>query len=74
MEVRFTPEQERRLSQVANQEGTDVEHLVRDAALRLLAQDAQFRASVRKGIEQAERGEFIEEEQMDARIERILEP
>jgi hypothetical protein len=40
MEVHFVPEQEARLSQVASQVGTDVEHLVKDAALRLLEQDA----------------------------------
>jgi len=74
LEVHFTPEQEARLSQVASQAGTDVEHLVKDAALRLLEQDARFRAAVRKGIEQADRGELIEEEEMDARIGRLLEP
>jgi len=40
--------------------------------LRLLEQDARFRAAVREGIAQADRGEFIEEEEMDARIERML--
>jgi predicted transcriptional regulator len=74
MEIRFTPEQERLLSQVASQMGTDIEHLVRDAALRLLEQDAQFRGAVRRGVEQADRGDFIEEEEMEARIERMLEP
>jgi predicted transcriptional regulator len=73
MEVHFTPEQERRLSQVANQAGTDAEHLVRDAALQLLEQDANIRTAVRKGIEQADRGEFIEEEEMGTRIQRMLE-
>lgn len=34
-------------------------------------QEARFRAAVREGITQADRGEFIEEEEMDARIERI---
>jgi predicted transcriptional regulator len=46
--------------------------LVKDAALRLLEQDARFRAAVREGIAQADRGEFIEEEEMEARIERML--
>jgi hypothetical protein len=40
--------------------------------LRLLEQDARFRAAVREGISQADRGGFIEEEEMDARIERML--
>jgi predicted transcriptional regulator len=72
MEVHFTPEQEAQLSQIASHVGTDTERLVKDAALRLLEQDARFRAAVREGITQADRGEFIEEEEMDARIERML--
>jgi predicted transcriptional regulator len=72
MEVHFTPEQEAQLSQIARHAGTDTERLVKDAVLRLLEQDARFRAAVREGISQADRGEFIEEEEMDARIERML--
>jgi predicted transcriptional regulator len=37
-----------------------------------LEQDRKFRAAVQKGIGQADRGEFIEEEEMDARIDRML--
>jgi len=37
-----------------------------------LLEDAHFRAAVREAIEQADRGEFIEEEEMDARLERML--
>ncbi len=72
MEVHFTPEEEAQLSQVAAHAGKDAEQLVKDAALRLLEEDARFRAAVRKGIEQAERGEFVEEEEMDGRIERMF--
>ena len=68
MEVHFTPEQETQLSQIATHAGTDVERLVKDAALRLLQEEARFRAAVREGIAQADRGEFIEEEEMDARL------
>jgi predicted transcriptional regulator len=72
MEVHFTPEQEAQLAQMATKEGTDAERLVKDAALRLLEEDARFRAAVRKGLEQADRGEFIEEEEMNARLEQML--
>ena len=72
MELHFTPEQEAQLAQIANQEGTDAERLVRDAALRLLEEDARFRAAVREGIAQADRGEFIDQEEMDARLEQML--
>jgi predicted transcriptional regulator len=74
MEVRFTPEEEARLARIATQEGVDPAELVKDAALRLLEDDARFRAGVQKGIEQADRGEFIEEEEMDARVKRMFQP
>lgn len=74
MEVRFTPEEEARLARIATQEGVDPAKLVKDAALRLLEDDTRFRAGVRKGIEQADRGELIEEEEMDARVERMFQP
>jgi predicted transcriptional regulator len=51
--------------------GTDAERLVKDAALRLLQEEARFRAAVREGIAQADRGDFIEEE-MDTRFEEML--
>ncbi len=74
MEVHFTPEQESRLASIATREGIDPQELAKDAALKLLEDDAQFRAAVRKGVEQAERGEFIEDGEMDARVKRMLRP
>jgi predicted transcriptional regulator len=72
MEVQFTPEQEAQLAQIATKEGTYAERLVKDAALRLLEADSHFRAAVREGIAQADRGEFVEEAEMDARLEQML--
>jgi len=74
MEVHFTPDQEARLSKIATREGIDPEELVKDAALRLLEDDVHFRTAVREGIAQADRGEFIEEEEMDARVRRMFQP
>jgi predicted transcriptional regulator len=74
MEVHFTPEQEARLAEIAGQAGTDPEQLVKNAALRLLERDARFQSAVRKGIEQADRGEFVPDDEMEARIERMLHP
>ena len=72
MEVNFTSEQEAQLAQIATKSGTDPQHLVKDAALRLLEQEAHFRTAVREGIAQADRGEFVEEKEMDARFEQML--
>jgi predicted transcriptional regulator len=72
MEVQFTPEQECKLAQIANIEGVEPARLVQDAALRLIEDDARFRNAVRKGIDQADRGQFIDETEMDARVARML--
>ena len=73
MEVRLTPEQEARLTQMATKAGTDPERLVKDVVLRYLDDETQFLAPVEKGLAAAERGEFIEEEEMDARVERMFQ-
>jgi predicted transcriptional regulator len=72
MDVQFTPEQQARLAEIATKAGTGPEQLVKDAALRLLEEEARFRAAVREGAAQADRGEFIEEAEMDARFEQML--
>ena len=72
MEVQFTTEQEFRLGQIASVEGVAPARLVQEAALLLIEDDERFRAGVRKGIEQANQGLFIEEAEMDARITRML--
>ena len=72
MEVHFTPEQEAKLAQIARVAGTGPEDLVKDAALRLLEEDARFRAAVREGVAQADAGELIEEQDMDVRFEQML--
>ena len=73
MEVHFTPEQEAQLSRLASQSGkTDAEELVKDLALHQLERHTRFMSAVEKGIEQADRGEFIEEEEMNTCIETML--
>jgi len=39
---------------------------------RYLDDEARFLAAVEKGLAAAERGEFIEEDEMDARVERMF--
>jgi predicted transcriptional regulator len=41
---------------------------------RYLDDETRFLAAVEKGIAAAERGEFIEEEEMDARLEAMFRP
>lgn len=72
MEVHFTPEQEAQISQIAASIGTDPEALVKDATMRLLDEEIRFREAVLEGKSYADRGEFIEEDEMDIRFEKMI--
>lgn len=72
MEVHFTPEQQAQIAQVASKAGTVPERLVTNVVVRYLAEEARFLSAVEKGLAAAERGEFIEEEEMDARLEAMF--
>jgi predicted transcriptional regulator len=72
MEVQLTPEQESQLVRMAAKSGTDAKQLVTDVVGRYLDEEARFLAAVEKGRVAAARGEFIEEEEMDARVEAMF--
>lgn len=72
MEVRLTPEQEAQLTQIARKAGTAPERLVTNVVARYLDEEARFLAAVEKGIAAADRGEFISEKEMDARLEAMF--
>jgi predicted transcriptional regulator len=74
MEVHLSPEQQAQLAQIATKAGTEPEQLVANVLARYLDEEARFLAAVEKGIAAAERGEFIEEEEMDVRLESMFKP
>lgn len=74
MEVHFSPDVETRLQQLASANGKNAEQLVRDAVTRMLENQARFVAGVQRGIEQADRGEFVEHEDVLRRIDRLFQP
>jgi predicted transcriptional regulator len=45
---------------------------MREMALQLIESEARFLEAVQEGIEAADRGEFIEESEMDAIVEKLL--
>lgn len=71
MEIRFTPDQEAQIIRAAHDNGIDAEKLVADAAM-LFIDESNFRAAVLEARAYADRGEFIEEDEMDARFEAML--
>ena len=72
MEVQLSPKQEIALNELAAQTGRGTDDLVQEAVARLLAHNEWFKRQVQIGIDEIERGEFIEEEEMDSRVERML--
>jgi predicted transcriptional regulator len=72
MEVHFTPEQQAQIAQIATKAGTVPERLVANVVVHYLGEEGRFLAAVEKGLAAATRGEFIEEEEMDARLEAMF--
>jgi predicted transcriptional regulator len=72
MELHLTPEQQAQLKQLAHKSGTIPDELATRVVARYLDEEARFLAAVQKGIDAAERGEFVEEEEMDARLEAMF--
>jgi len=71
MEVHFSPEIETRLQQVASAKGKGVEQLVKHAVARMLENQSRFVGGVQRGIEQADRREFVEHKEVLNRIDEL---
>ena len=72
MEVQLTAEQEAFFFQVANHEGKPVGQLLTEYATSMLQEKTRRLAEVEVGLAAAERGECIEEDEMDARVATLL--
>jgi predicted transcriptional regulator len=73
MEVHLLQNQEAQLNDLAAQTGRGTDELMQEAVAKLLAHNEWFKAQVQIGMDQIARGEFLEEEEMDARVERMLQ-
>ena len=73
MEVHLLHTQESQLNELATKTGRGTDELVQEAVARLLAHNEWFKQQVQIGIDQIARGEFIDETEMDARVERMLQ-
>ena len=73
MEVHLPQDQEAQLNELAAKTGRGTDDLLQEAVGRLLAHTEWFKQQVQIGMDQIERGEFIEEEEMDSRVERMLQ-
>jgi len=73
MELQLPEPQSTELVNLAARTGRSATDLVVEAVDRLLAEETWFNEQVQLGIDQISRGEFLEEDQMDARVKRIIQ-
>ena len=72
MEVRLQPEKEAQLAQIAAQRGLNPDELVQQVLSRYLEDDKHFVEAVNLGLAAAERGEFVEHEEVGKKLKQIL--
>ena len=72
MEVHLTESLHARLANCASLQGRDMEELIQDVLARYVDDEARFLEAVGRGIAAADRGEFVEEAEMKARIEAMF--
>ncbi len=72
MDLQLPEPQASGLGSLATRTGRTASELAVEAVERLLAEENWFDAQVQLGIDQIARGEFIEEEEMDARVARMM--
>jgi predicted transcriptional regulator len=73
MEVHLLESQEAQLNELALATGRGTDELVQEAVAYLLARSEWFKEQVQIGMDQIARGEFIEEEEMNSRVQRMLQ-
>jgi predicted transcriptional regulator len=70
MELDFTPDVQAKLARIAAEQGRDTKALVREAVERFVSYDEWFIREIEKGLAAADRGEFVEHEEVRKIIDR----
>jgi len=74
MEIRLQPEKEAQLAQIAAQRGLRTDELAQQVLSHYLDDDKHFIEAVNVGLAAAERGEFVEQEEVGKKLKQILRP
>jgi len=72
MDLQLPERQAAGLANLSALTGRSAGELVAEAVDRLLAHESWFDTQIQLGIDQIARGEFLEEEEMDARVARMM--
>jgi predicted transcriptional regulator len=74
MEVPLQPEKEAQLAQIAAQRGLKTGELAQQVLSSYLEDDRRFVEAVNLGLAAAERGDFVEHEEVGKKLKEILRP
>jgi predicted transcriptional regulator len=72
MEVRLHPEKEAQLAQIAAQRGLKTDELAQQVLSHYLDDDSRFIEAVNLGLAAAERGDFVEHDEVGEKLKQIL--
>ena len=72
MEVRLQPDKEAQLAEIAAQRGLKKDELAQQVLSRYLEDDTRFIEAVNLGLAAAERGDFLEHEEVGRKLKQIL--
>lgn len=72
MDVPLQPEKEAQLAAIAAQKGLKTDELAREVISRYLDDDQHFIQAVNAGLAAAERGDFLEHEEVGKKLNQIL--
>jgi predicted transcriptional regulator len=74
MEVPLQPEKEAQLAEIAAQRGLKTDELAQQVLSHYLEDDSRFIQAVNIGLAAAERGDFVEHEEVGKKLKQILRP
>jgi predicted transcriptional regulator len=74
MEIRLQSEKEAQLALIAAQRGLKTDELAQHVLSHYLEDDTRFIEAVNLGLAAAERGDFVEHEEVGKKLKQILRP
>jgi predicted transcriptional regulator len=73
MEVPLQPDKEAQLAQIAAQKGLKKDELAQQVLSRYLEDDTRFIEAVNLGLAALDRGDFVEHDEVGAKLKQILQ-
>ena len=73
MEVHLTPDKEAQFAEIAMQRGLKADELAKRVLTQYLEDDERFVEAVNVGLTAADNGEFVENTEIWANVEKILQ-